>query len=281
MMSLRQAFKTKLPQSLLRSYCSASKLVDVQVDDKSGIATVTMQRAPVNGLNLELLTDLSDALTDLDNNNARGMILTSSNKTIFSAGLDIMEMYKPKPERVRQFWSTLQDVWMQLYGSSFPTVAAINGHSPAGGCLLAMCCEYRVMVNNYTIGLNETQLGIVAPDWFMATMKNTISARETELALTSGRLYTTEEALNVGLVDEVAADKDECLAKAQAFFKRFARINPMARMFTKHSLRSKDIQALADKKEEDIQTFLTFVNDPRVQKGLEMYLEALKKKAKK
>lgn len=45
---------------------------------------------------------------------------------MFSAGLDIMEMYKPKPDRVKEFWSTLQEVWLQLFGSSYPTVAVIN-----------------------------------------------------------------------------------------------------------------------------------------------------------
>lgn len=76
-----------------------------------------------------------------------------------------MEMYKPDVARAKQFWSTLQDVWLKLYGSSFPTAVAINGHSPAGGCLLSLCTEYRVMCKNFTIGLNETRLGIVAPTW--------------------------------------------------------------------------------------------------------------------
>lgn len=120
-----------------------------------------------------------------------------SSNTVFSAGLDIMEMFKPDETRLREFWTTLQDVWLKLYGSSFPTAAAINGHSPAGGCLLSMCCEYRVMLPKFTIGLNETQLGIVAPSWFQATMKNILPPRTTEMALTLGTMFTTEEALNV------------------------------------------------------------------------------------
>lgn len=107
-----------------------------------------------------------------------------------------------------------------------------------------MCCEYRVMVDKFTIGLNETQLGIVAPTWFMSTMKNTISTRDAELALTTGKLFTTEEALKVGLIDEVATDKEDCLVKSEAFFKRFAKVNPIARMFTKQALRGKDIQVI-------------------------------------
>ena len=87
--------------------------------------------------------------------------------TVFCAGLEITEMYKPEQEKLEVFWGSLQDLWIELYSCKVPTAAAIIGHSPAGGCLLAMCCDYRVMVGpKYTIGLNETQLGIVAPFWF-------------------------------------------------------------------------------------------------------------------
>jgi len=51
--------------------------------------------------------------------------------TVFSAGLDILEMYKPKPERVTAYWTTLQDMWLKLFGSSYPTAAAINVSSVA------------------------------------------------------------------------------------------------------------------------------------------------------
>uniref|UniRef100_A0A182Q126 Enoyl-CoA delta isomerase 1, mitochondrial n=1 Tax=Anopheles farauti TaxID=69004 RepID=A0A182Q126_9DIPT len=258
-----------------------SKLVLTEVDDKTGYATVTLNRPPVNSLSLELLKAISDALDDLQNNKSRGMILTSSSNTVFSAGLDIMEMYKPNQDRLREFWSTLQDVWFKLYGSPFPTAAAINGHAPAGGCLLSLCCEYRVMCPNYTIGLNETQLGIVAPTWFQASLRNTISRRESELALTLGKMYTTDEALKVGLVDEVAENKEKALEQATNFLNRFRKISPLARAMTKQALRSKDIVELEDNRSQDIDLFVYAVNQPSVQKGLEVYLESLKKKAQK
>ncbi|XP_055596907.1 enoyl-CoA delta isomerase 1, mitochondrial-like [Uranotaenia lowii] len=260
---------------------SADKLVLTEVDDKTGYATVTLNRPPVNSLNLDLLKAISETLDDLQNNKSRGMILTSSSKSVFSAGLDIMEMYKQKPERMKEFWSTLQDVWFKLYGSPFATVAVINGHSPAGGCLLSMCCEYRVMLPKFTIGLNETQLGIVAPTWFMATMRNTISRRDAELALTLGTLFSTDEALNVGMIDEIVQSKEEGIARATAFLDRFKKISPQARSMTKQALRSKDIMELEDNRSQDIDLFIYAVTQPKVQKGLELYLEALKKKAAK
>lgn len=90
--------------------CSSSsgKLVNVDINSQSGIATVNMNRPPVNSLNLPLLTDLVDAMKSVKKNKCLGMILTSSSNSVFSAGLDIMEMYKPSEERLKSFWSTLQ-----------------------------------------------------------------------------------------------------------------------------------------------------------------------------
>ena len=99
------------------------------------------------------------------------VILSSTNPKIFSAGLDITELVAPDKDRLPKFWNSLQQVYIDLYGSRLATVAAIQGHAPAAGCFLAMACDYRVMsagdVNSDTskkhmptIGLNETQLGI-------------------------------------------------------------------------------------------------------------------------
>lgn len=264
----------------LRFLCSSNKLVDVAVNDKTGVATVTMQRPPVNSLNLDLLQSLANTFDQLEENKCRGMILTSASPTVFSAGLDLMEMYKPNQERVQKFWSSLQDVWIKLFGSPYPTVAAINGHSPAGGCLLALSCEYRVMVGpKFTIGLNETKLGIVAPGWFQDSMKNTISGRDAELALTMGTMFSTDEALNIGLIDETATDKADAIAKAESFLAKTAKIPATARRLTKMTLRQKVIDRLANNRETDLEIFLTFVNQKAVQKGIEMYLESLKQKA--
>lgn len=67
----------------------------------------------------------------------------------------------------------------------------------AGGCFLAISCEYRVMCPDFKIGLNETRLGLVVPKFLSASMRNTISKREAEKALTLGTLYSTEEARKV------------------------------------------------------------------------------------
>lgn len=185
-------------------------------------------------------------------------------------------MYKPDPKRVRDFWRTLQDVWIKLYGSSFPTAAAINGHAPAGGCFLAMSCEYRVMCPKYNIGLNETQLGIVAPAWFMATMRNCISPREAEKALTLGTLFKTDEALRIGMIDEIVADKAEAIARCETFLQRYQHIPPEVRASTKLLLRGKEIKALTDNREGDIDIFQGFITGKKIQQSLGLFVMILK-----
>jgi len=257
---------------------SVQNLVEINVDDKSGYATLTMNKPPVNSLNLELLEGLSNALDQMVDNRSRGVILTSSSDKVFSAGLDIMEMYKPDVNRAKKFWTALQDVWLKLYGSSFPTAAAINGNSPAGGCLLALCTEHRVMCKNFTIGLNETRLGIVAPTFFQATMLNVINRREAEKALTLGTMFTSEEALKIGLVDELVDTKDIAIQKCVNFLDQFKKISPEARGITKQALRAADIRNLEENRDQDVELFVFAITQKKVQKGLETYLEALKSK---
>ncbi|XP_055902344.1 enoyl-CoA delta isomerase 1, mitochondrial [Eupeodes corollae] len=262
----------------VRQMSSSGSLTTVEVNDKTGIATLTLNRPPVNGLNLELLTSIKNSIEEIENNKSKGLILTSSSKTIFSGGLDIMEMYKPDPERVKAFWTALQDAWITLYGCSVPSVALVNGHSPAGGCLLATSCEYRVMLPNYTIGLNETKLGIVAPEWFMSAFLNVLPRRTAEIALTQGKLFTTDEALQAGLIDEIAATKEEGIVKCEQFIASFAKCNPIARAMTKQKMRQSALDGLINSKEQDLQLFLFIITQPMVQKGLGLYLEGLKKK---
>ncbi|CAH1102466.1 unnamed protein product [Psylliodes chrysocephalus] len=279
-MALRNLSKLKIHKFGIRQFSKEANLVSVAVNDKTGVATLNLQRPPVNSLNLEILSEISSTLTDLEKNKTRGLILTSKNEGIFSAGLDIMEMYKPDVERMKKFWTTLQDTWIKLYSCSFPSVALINGHAPAGGCLLALSCEYRVMFKNCTIGLNETQLGIVAPQWFISSMRNVIGQRQTESALTQGRMFKTEEALSIGMIDEVVENNEEGVARAAAFLKRFERIPPMARAMTKKYIRKETIENMVKNREEDLKNFVTYGTQPAVQEYLGAYLQSLKKKSK-
>ncbi|XP_043269980.1 enoyl-CoA delta isomerase 1, mitochondrial-like isoform X2 [Venturia canescens] len=258
---------------------AAPKLLEVTKNN--GISIISMARAPVNSLNLALLTDLKEALITAQKENSDGVILTSSCATVFSAGLDLTEMYKPNDLRLVEFWTALQDAWIALNGLTIPTAAAINGNSPAGGCLLAMTCEHRVMVDaKFTIGLNETQLGIAAPKWFMTCMIDTIGYRQAEKALLKGKLFTPKEAIEIGLVDELATDKQDAIRKCQEYIESARMVPEFGRSTTKFLIRNDRIAALKNNREKDLAAFVSIIKNPDVQMGLGFYLESLKQKSK-
>ena len=126
---------------------------------------IEMNRPPVNSISKEMADSIAESVGAAEaDEEVQSIILKSSNRKVFSAGLDIEEMNNPEPERLEAFWRSIQGLFLTLYGTRCATVAAIEGHAPAGGYLLAMCCDYRIMAveddfNRPKIGLNETKLG--------------------------------------------------------------------------------------------------------------------------
>ncbi|KAH8413117.1 hypothetical protein KR009_008190 [Drosophila setifemur] len=261
-----------------RSMSNSAKLTTVEVNDKTGIATLSMCRPPVNSQNVPLLLALKSSIAEIESNKSRGLILTSGSGSVFSAGLDLLEMYNTDKERLRTIWTELQNVWIALYSTTLPTAAAINGHAPAGGCLLATACEYRVMLPKCVIGLNETQLGIIAPKWLVSGFADVLPPRLAERALTQGRLFTTEEALKEGLVDEIADSKEDALNRCAAFIASFSKVNALARGLTKLQFRAANIEEFERIREKDVEDFVALASRSEVQLAMGNYLENLKKK---
>ena len=108
---------------------AASKQELFYIDDHrdKGYVIFKLNKTPVNSLSLEFLTELNIQMDKFQEaKDIKGVIITSNVPNIFSAGLDIMEMYQPKQDRIRQFWSALQNFWLKLYGSNKIIIAAIN-----------------------------------------------------------------------------------------------------------------------------------------------------------
>lgn len=203
-------------------------------------------------------------------------IYSQISSRVFCAGLDLHELYKPDQLRLREFWSTLQDVWLKIYSSSFPTVAAINGHAPGFGSILAASCEYRVMCSNFTIGMIATKLGIIPPIWFIAPFQDVLTPRNVETAMIEGKVFRTKNALEIGLVDEIAESKEDAIAKSEKFIDRFRGIPPTARAASKLQFRSQHINYLKENKQKDADEFIAHITSQTMQLSLHNYLEDLK-----
>ncbi|CAH6786677.1 enoyl-CoA delta isomerase 1, mitochondrial isoform X1 [Phodopus roborovskii] len=258
----------------------ANKRVLVEAEDAAGIAVMKFKNPPVNSLSLEFLTEFVISLEKLENDKTfRGVILTSDLPGIFSAGLDLKEMYGRNPAHYAEYWKAVQELWLRLYLSKLMLVSAINGASPAGGCLMALTCDYRIMADNpkYTIGLNESLLGIVAPFWLKDNFVNTIGHRAAERALQLGMLFPPAEALKLGVVDEVVPE-DQIYSKARSVMVQWLAIPDHSRQLTKSMMRKATADNLIKQREADIQNFISFISRDSIQKSLQVYLEKLKQK---
>ncbi|XP_055991238.1 enoyl-CoA delta isomerase 1, mitochondrial [Sorex fumeus] len=257
-----------------------SQRVLVEPDPSAGVAVLKLKNPPVNSLSLELLTELVISVEKLENDKTfRGLVLTSDCPGIFSAGLDLTEMCGRTPAHYAEYWKAVQELWLRLYLSNLVVMAAINGASPAGGCLMALSCDYRVLADNpkCVVGLNETLLGIVAPFWFKDTLVNTIGHRAAESALQLGTLFPPAEALKVGIVDQVVA-MDQVQSTALQVMARWLAIPEHARQLTKNMMRKPTADRLVKQREADVQNFVNFVSRDSIQKSLQKYLEKLKQK---
>ena len=139
-------------------------LVESTIQD--GIAEIRLARPPVNAMNPELCHAVRQAVDDAVGAGAQGIILGSSAK-VFSAGLDVPHLVSLGQDReaLRGAWQAFFDTALALANAPVPVVAALSGHAPAGGCVWALCCDYRVMASGpFRIGLNETQVGLVVPE---------------------------------------------------------------------------------------------------------------------
>lgn len=219
------------------------------------IVELCLARAPVNALNPELCGDLHAALETAVNGGARGIVLSSQHRpegpTVFSAGLDVPYLLSlgDDRERLRDAWEAFFDAARALAASPVPVVAAINGHSPAGGCVLALCCDYRIMATSadparpFRIGLNETQVGLAVPDGVQRLLRRVVGPHRAERLLVAGAMPDAEQAHRLGLVDEVAAG-DALLERALAWLASLLALPGDAVLTTRAIARADVLEAL-------------------------------------
>src|SRR5262244_3823873 len=174
------------------------------------ICLITFDR-PESGANIfdaSTLDDLNEHLDSVQNDaSLRGLIIASAKKSIFVAGADLKTLLQTaKTGEMRGFIERGQKVFNRLADLKIPTVAAIHGASAGGGYEVALACDYRVASDDPAtrIGLPETGLGLL-PAWGGCTrLPRLIGAEKAAEVILKGKLYSAEEALKLGLVDEIA-----------------------------------------------------------------------------
>lgn len=196
------------------------------------IHEIRLARAPVNAMDIGLVTALREAVENAPANGARGIVISGA-QGMFSAGVDVPALIQRDRAGVHEFWDAFFAMCGAVATSPVPTVAAITGHSPAGGAVLSLFCDYRVMAHGvYKIGLNEVQVGLSVPEAIQFAMRRIVGAYRAERLLVAGTMVDAEQAHAIGLVDELAT-VEQVVTRAVLWLGDLLKLPPKAMLRTR------------------------------------------------
>ena len=176
--------------------------------DHGPVRELRLERPPANALAPELVTALAGAVRAAPGEGAEALVL-SGVPGMFSAGLDVPYLLTLDRDGIADAWAGFYDLLRALADSPVPVAAAITGHSPAGGAVLSIFCDRRVMAEGpFRIGLNEVQVGIPLPPALFGALRRVVGRRTAERLGVAGAMISAEEALQVGLVDELSPPEE-------------------------------------------------------------------------
>jgi len=196
------------------------EFIALTVED--GVATIRLQRPPVNALNRRMQEEIRDAAYECSRrDDVRSVVLYGGEKA-FAAGADITEMEgMAHADMVRESHG-LVECFKAVARIPKPTVAAITGYALGGGCELALCTDFRFVAENAVLGQPEILLGIIPGGGGTQRLPRLVGpARAKELVYT-GRRVKADEALAIGLADRVFP-ADEVYSASVEFLRQFTR----------------------------------------------------------
>ena len=177
----------------------------LHIDREGPVAIVRLSRGVTNPINGDLVAELSAAVRHVrEQADIRSLVLASANDKFFSIGWDIPQLIGLTKSEFANFFRRYNRVCLDLYTLPKPTVAALTGHAIAGGCILALCCDYRYVANGKKLmGLNEIKLGAPLPYVVDCVLPALVGGRYAREIMESGDFYAPDAALRMGLVDAV------------------------------------------------------------------------------
>jgi len=228
----------------------------VNVVRQGVVATVVMSRGKVNALNGELVTELKETFGTLAaDESLRAVIITGQGK-FFSFGLDVPEFMHYSREDFKRYLSGFAEVYADLFLFPKPVVAALNGHTIGGGCLLAAACDVRLMVSGKTkVSLNEITFGSTVFAGGVEMLAYWVGRKNAQDVLFTGGLFSAEEAQAMGLVDRVTTEED-LASEAARVAADLAAKPPQAFASMKMLLRKPVVDAFRPREVRSVEEFL-------------------------
>jgi enoyl-CoA hydratase len=177
--------------------------MSIAIEESGAIAIVRMRAGRANALAAPLLDAIAKAFDHVAASGARGVVITGDGSA-FSAGLALPDLIDLDRPAMADAIGTFEDTMRRVLTCPLPTVAAINGHAIAGGCVLALMCDVRIAATGLArIGLNEIQLGIGLPAIVVEPLRHRLPSSSLVRIALDGSLFSPDDAARAGLVDDV------------------------------------------------------------------------------
>lgn len=215
-----------------------------RIEHDPDILELRLDRPPANALNQALLEELRGAVEAAPGAGARGLVL-SGRPGMFSGGLDVPELLTLERVGIEALWREFFATLRALAGSPIPIAAAVTGHSPAGGAVLTLFCDYRVMADgDFKIGLNETQVGLSLNEAIYGPLRRLVGRRAAERLAVEGAMIPAPRAHALGWIDELAP-VEAVVGRALDILRRLLALPPKAMSDTRGLLRQDLVAMIA------------------------------------
>ena len=210
-----------------------AEFVSLEVSDQ--VATVLLQRPPMNALNRQMQTEIREAAQEIATRRDIGAVVLYGGPKVFAAGADIKEMSDMSYQDMLLASADLQDAFTSVARIPQPTLAAVTGYALGGGCELALCCDMRVAGESAKLGQPEILLGIIPGAGGTQRLPRLVGPSRAKDLIFTGRHVDAQEAMEIGLVNAVVPD-EETYDSALAIAKRLAKGPALALRAAKESV---------------------------------------------
>ena len=229
--------------------------VHVKRDDS--VATITMNDGKANVLNKEFFDQFQAILAELEaDESVKAVVLTGHSK-FFSAGLDLKTLPAMPKDELLPILVQFSDLTLDLFGFPKPVIAAVNGHALTGGCVLLLCCDRRLVVDQGAkIGLNEIAIGLALPAFVSELAVFALGPNGVQEAVMEATVYDPSGAVSVGYAHSAHAP-EQLLEEASAVARRLSRLSTTAYGATKRRLRGAAIARAKSVIGAEMQDFLS------------------------
>jgi len=216
----------------------------IERETRGAVALLRLVHGKANALDLEFLAALEDAFESEQRSSARAIVLTGSG-SIFSAGVDLVRMLEEGRPYLERFLPALDRALRSLFVLEKPVVAAINGHAIAGGAILAAASDRRLLARGKaTFGAPELKVGVPFPPLPLEIFRRICPPSHVDEAVLGARVYRAEEALALGLVDELV-EPELLLARGLQVAGELAALPARAFALNKRMLRQPSLERVA------------------------------------